>query len=91
MDLVGVGYRAAAKGKGLTLSLGFSHPIEIEEIPGISFKLDGQTKITVEGADRQVVGQVAANIRAKKPPEPYKGKGVKYSDEVIRRKEGKKA
>lgn len=91
LDLVGVGYRAAAKGKGLTLSLGFSHPIEIEEIPGISFKLDGQTKITVEGADRQVVGQVAANIRAKKPPEPYKGKGVKYSDEVIRRKEGKKA
>lgn len=91
LELVGVGYRAAAKGKGLTLSLGFSHPIEIEERAGISFKLEGQTKITVEGIDRQVVGQVAANIRAHKPPEPYKGKGVKYSDEIVRRKEGKKA
>lgn len=91
LDLVGVGYRAAAKGKGLTLALGFSHPIEIEEIPGITFKLEGQTKITIEGTDRQVVGQVAANIRSKKPPEPYKGKGVKYSDEIVRRKEGKKA
>lgn len=91
LELVGVGYRAAAKGKGLTLSLGFSHPIEVEEIPGITFKLEGQTKITVEGIDRQVVGQVAANIRSHKPPEPYKGKGVKYSDEVVRRKEGKKA
>lgn len=91
LDLVGVGYRAAAKGKGLTLALGFSHPIEIEEVPGITFKLEGQTKITIEGTDRQVVGQVAANIRSKKPPEPYKGKGVKYSDEIVRRKEGKKA
>ena len=91
LDLVGVGYRAAAKGKGLTLSLGFSHPVEIEAVDGITFKLEGQNKITVEGIDKATVGQVAANIRAHKPPEPYKGKGVKYSDEVVRRKEGKKA
>ena len=75
LELVGVGYRVQASGKGLTLALGYSHPVEIEP---------------VEGIDKQLVGQVAANIRAKRPPEPYKGKGVKYADEVIRRKEGKK-
>lgn len=91
LELIGVGYRVAAKGKGLTLSLGYSHPIEIDPIDGIDFKIEGNNKITVEGIEKEVVGQVAANIRAKRPPEPYKGKGVKYSDEVIRRKEGKKA
>ena len=90
LELVGVGYRVQASGKGLTLSLGYSHPVEIEAVDGITFKVEGNTKISVEGIDKQLVGQVAANIRAKRPPEPYKGKGVKYADEVIRRKEGKK-
>ena len=90
LELVGVGYRVQATGKGLTLSLGYSHPIEIAPIDGINFVVEGNNKITVEGIDKEVVGQVAANIRAKRPPEPYKGKGVKYADEVIRRKEGKK-
>jgi len=90
LELVGVGYRVQANGKGLTLALGYSHPVEIEAVDGITFKVEGNTKITVEGIDKQLVGQIAANIRAKRPPEPYKGKGVKYADEVIRRKEGKK-
>ena len=86
LELVGVGYRVQANGKGLTLALGYSHPVEIEAVDGITFKVEGNTKITVEGIDKQLVGQIAANIRAKRPPEPYKGKGVKYADEVIRRK-----
>ena len=90
LELVGVGYRVQAAGKGLTLSLGFSHPVEIEAVEGITFKVDGNTKISVEGINKELVGQIAANIRAKRPPEPYKGKGVKYADEQIRRKEGKK-
>lgn len=90
LELVGVGYRVQASGKGLTLALGYSHPVEIEPIEGINFVVEGNTKITVEGIDRQLVGQIAANIRAKRPPEPYKGKGVKYADEIIKRKEGKK-
>ena len=90
LELVGVGYRVQANGKGLTLALGYSHPVEIEAVDGITFKVEGNTKITVEGIDKQLVGQIAANIRAKRPPEPYKGKGVKYADEVTRRKEGKK-
>lgn len=90
LELVGVGYRVQSSGKGLTLSLGYSHPVEIKPIEGITFKVEGNTKISVEGIDKQLVGQVAANIRAKRPPEPYKGKGIKYADEVIRRKEGKK-
>ena len=90
LELVGVGYRVQANGKGLTLALGYSHPVEIEAVDGITFKVEGNTKITVEGIDKQLVGQIAANIRAKRTPEPYKGKGVKYADEVIRRKEGKK-
>lgn len=90
LELVGVGYRVQAAGNGLTLALGFSHPVEIAPIEGITFTLEGNTKITVSGIDRQLVGQVAAEIRVNRPPEPYKGKGVKYSDEVIRRKEGKK-
>ncbi len=91
LELIGVGYRVAAKGAGLSFSLGYSHPVEIDPIPGISFKVDGNNKLEIEGIDRQLVGQVAANIRAKRPPEPYKGKGIKYSDEIVRRKEGKKA
>lgn len=91
LNLVGVGYRAATKGKGLEISLGFSHPVIIDEIAGISFSVDKNTTIHVDGIEKDLVGQVAANIRAKRPPEPYKGKGVKYADEHIRRKEGKKA
>lgn len=90
LELVGVGYRAALNGKGITLSLGYSHPIEIAPVDGITFKIEGQNKVTVEGIEKEVVGQVAANIRGHRPPEPYKGKGVKYSNEIIRRKEGKK-
>ena len=90
LELIGVGYRVQAAGKGLTLSLGYSHPVEIEAVDGITFKVDGNTKITVEGINKELVGQIAANIRSKRPPEPYKGKGVKYADEKIRRKEGKK-
>ncbi|WP_022819640.1 50S ribosomal protein L6 [Fusobacterium russii] len=91
LNLVGVGYRAATKGKGLEISLGFSHPVIIDEIAGITFSVDKNTTIHVDGVEKDLVGQVAANIRAKRPPEPYKGKGVKYADEHIRRKEGKKA
>ena len=90
LELIGVGYRVQANGKGLTLALGYSHPVEIEAVEGITFKGEGNTKIAVEGIDKQLVGQIAANIRAKRPPEPYKGKGVKYAHETIRRKEGKK-
>ncbi len=90
LELIGVGYRVQANGKGLTLSLGYSHPVEISEVEGITFSVQGNNKITVEGIDKQLVGQIAANIRAKRPPEPYKGKGVKYAHETIRRKEGKK-
>lgn len=90
LELVGVGYRVQANGKGLMLALGYSHPVEIAPVEGITFVVEGNTKLVVEGIDRQLVGQIAANIRAKRPPEPYKGKGVKYADEVIRRKEGKK-
>ena len=91
LNLIGVGYRAAEKGKGLELSLGYSHPIIIDEIPGIKFTVEKNTTIHIEGIEKDVVGQVAADIRSKRAPEPYKGKGVKYSDEVIRRKEGKKS
>ena len=89
LELVGVGYRVQASGKGLTLALGYSHPVEIEPVEGITFKVEGNTKITVEGIDKQLVGQTAANIREKRPPEVYRGKGIKYDYEVIRRKEGK--
>ena len=91
LTLVGVGYRAAAKGKGLEISLGYSHPVIIDEIPGITFTVEKNTNIHIDGIEKELVGQVAANIRAKRPPEPYKGKGVKYADEHIRRKEGKKS
>ncbi len=91
LNLVGVGYRAAVKGKGLELALGYSHPVIIDEVPNITFAVEKNTTIIVEGIEKDVVGQVAAVIRAKRAPEPYKGKGVKYADEVIRRKEGKKS
>lgn len=90
LNLVGVGYRAAAKGQTLSLSLGFSHPVEFNVPDGITVETPTQTEILVKGTDKQKVGQVAADIRAYRPPEPYKGKGVRYSDEIIIRKEAKK-
>ncbi|MEJ2060959.1 MAG: 50S ribosomal protein L6 [Gammaproteobacteria bacterium] len=90
LELVGVGYRAQAQGKVLNLTLGFSHPVNFEVPEGITIETPSQTEIVVRGADKQVVGQVAAEIRAYRPPEPYKGKGVKYADEQIIRKEAKK-
>jgi large subunit ribosomal protein L6 len=88
--LQGVGYRAAAKGKVLSLTLGFSHPVEHELPDGITAETPTQTTIVISGSDKQKVGQVAAEIRAYRPPEPYKGKGVRYADEYVRRKEAKK-
>ncbi|MBO8165284.1 MAG: 50S ribosomal protein L6 [Brevibacillus sp.] len=90
LELVGVGYRAAKAGKGVTLSLGFSHPVEITPEEGIEIEVPNQTTLVIKGIDKERVGQVAAEIRSIRKPEPYKGKGIKYSDEVIRRKEGKK-
>ncbi|HBI6897536.1 TPA: 50S ribosomal protein L6 [Clostridium perfringens] len=89
LELNGVGYRAQLQGKKLVMNLGYSHPVEVEAVDGVDFKLDGTTKVIVEGIDKEKVGAVAANIRLWRKPEPYKGKGIKYSDEVIRRKEGK--
>ena len=91
LELVGVGYRAAVQGKDLNLSLGFSHPVVFTAPEGITITTPTQTEILVAGADKQQVGEVAAKIRGYRPPEPYKGKGVKYSDETISRKEAKKA
>lgn len=91
LELVGVGYRAAMQGKDLNLSLGFSHPVVFVAPEGITLSTPTQTEIVVQGADKQVVGEVAAKIRGFRPPEPYKGKGVKYAGEVIIRKEAKKA
>ncbi|MFM1654476.1 50S ribosomal protein L6 [Brevibacillus sp. B_LB10_24] len=90
LELVGVGYRAAKAGKGVTLSLGFSHPVEVVPEEGIEIEVPNQTTLVVKGINKERVGQVAAEIRAIRKPEPYKGKGIKYSDEVVRRKEGKK-
>ena len=89
LEINGVGYRAQKQGKKLILSLGYSHPVEMEDPEGIETVLDGQNKITVKGISKQKVGQFAAEIREKRKPEPYKGKGIKYADEVIRRKVGK--
>ncbi len=91
LELVGVGYRASMSGKDLNLSLGFSHPIVFPAPEGITIATPTQTEVLVQGADKQRVGEVAAKIRSFRPPEPYKGKGVKYSDETIIRKEAKKA
>lgn len=90
LTLVGVGYRAQSKGKILNLTLGFSHPVDYEVPDGVTCDTPSQTEIVVTGIDKQKVGQVAADIRAYRPPEPYKGKGVRYSDEVVVRKEAKK-
>ena len=90
MELVGVGYRAAAQGRNLKLSLGYSHEVNYTAPAGITITSPKQTEIVVEGIDEQVVGQVAANIREWRKPEPYKGKGIKYKGEFIFRKEGKK-
>ena len=89
LEVNGVGYRAAKQGKKLTLSLGYSHPVEMEDPEGVESTVEGQNKIIVKGIDKEKVGQYAAEIRDKRRPEPYKGKGIKYADEVIRRKVGK--
>lgn len=90
LQLVGVGYRAQAQGKTLNLSLGFSHPVNFPVPEGITIEAPSQTEVVVKGIDKQLVGQVAANIRRLRPPEPYKGKGVRYADEHIIRKDAKK-
>ena len=89
LDVNGVGYRVAKDGKKLVMNLGFSHQVIMEEIEGITIEVPGPNKIIIHGCDKQKVGQFAAEVREKRPPEPYKGKGIKYTDEVIRRKEGK--
>ena len=88
LEVNGVGYRAEKKGNQLVMRLGYSHEVIVDEIPGITIEVNGN-KITIRGIDKQVVGQFAAEVRGKRPPEPYKGKGIKYTDEVIRRKVGK--
>ena len=89
LDVNGVGYRAEKKGNQLVMRLGFSHEVIVDEIPGITIEVPAPNKIIIRGIDKQVVGQFAAEVRGKRPPEPYKGKGIKYVDEVIRRKVGK--
>ena len=89
LDVNGVGYRVAKEGKKLVMNLGYSHQVNMEEIDGIEIEVPNPNKIIIHGCDKQKVGQFAAEVREKRPPEPYKGKGIKYSDEVIRRKEGK--
>ena len=90
MEIVGVGYRGAMQGKVLSLSLGLSHPVDIEVPEGILVKMDGNTKFTISSADKQKLGEFAAMVRSKRPPEPFKGKGIRYANEFILRKEGKK-
>lgn len=92
LQMVGVGYRASMKGKSLEMEVGYSHPVVVDPHPGIQFEIEGKGKtaqIVVRGIDKQLVGQTAAEIRGVRPPEPYKGKGIRYADEVIRRKVGK--
>lgn len=89
LEMVGTGYRVAKKGVNLVLSIGFSHPVEIVPTPGITLDIEGNTVIVVSGISKHAVGQMAANIRRVRPPEPYKGKGIRYQDEVVRRKAGK--
>jgi large subunit ribosomal protein L6 len=90
LELVGVGYRAAMKGANLSLQLGFSHDVDIPAPAGVAFAVPKQTEIRISGVDKQAVGEIAAKIRRIRPPEPYKGKGVRYAGEKVRRKEGKK-
>ncbi|WP_018924657.1 50S ribosomal protein L6 [Salsuginibacillus kocurii] len=89
LELVGVGYRASKSGNKLVLNVGYSHPVEIEEQEGITIEVPSNTKVTVKGIDKELVGAVASNIRSMRTPEPYKGKGVRYEGEAVRRKEGK--
>ena len=89
LDVNGVGYRVAKEGTKLVMNLGFSHQVIVDEVPGITIEVPGPNKIIIHGCDKQQVGQFAAEVREKRPPEPYKGKGIKYTDEVIRRKVGK--
>ncbi|MEL7609592.1 MAG: 50S ribosomal protein L6 [Bacillota bacterium] len=89
LEIVGVGYRAQKQGDKLVLNVGYSHPVEFVEQDGIQFEVPAPSKIAVKGISKQLVGQIAANVRAVRPPEPYKGKGIKYATEVVRRKEGK--
>ena len=89
LDVNGVGYRVAKEGNKLVMNLGYSHQVTMEEVPGITIECPNPNKIVISGPDKQQVGQFAAEVREKRPPEPYKGKGIKYADEVIRRKEGK--
>ena len=89
LEINGVGYRASKEGNKLVMNLGYSHLVTVEEIDGITIEVPAQNKVVIHGIDKQKVGQVAANVRAKRPPEPYKGKGIKYANEVIRHKEGK--
>lgn len=91
LEMVGVGYRAALKDSGIELQVGFSHPVNIEAPDGITFEVSAPTRIAVSGIDKQLVGQIAADIRKVRPPEPYKGKGIRYEGEVVRRKAGKAA
>ena len=90
LEINGVGYRAAMQGNKLVLSLGFSHPVEMEVPAGLKVAVENNTSVTITGADKQLLGQFASEVRAKRPPEPFKGKGVKYADEYIVRKEGEK-
>ena len=89
LDVNGVGYRVAKQGTQLVMNLGYSHQVIVSEVPGITVEVPAPNKIIILGADKQMVGQFAAEVREKRPPEPYKGKGIKYSDEIVRRKEGK--
>jgi large subunit ribosomal protein L6 len=89
LEIQGVGYRAAVQGRNLNLAMGYSHPVNIEPPAGITFAVEGTTNVTVSGIDKEVVGNTAAKIRAVRPPEPYKGKGIRYAGEVVRRKVGK--
>ena len=89
LEVQGVGYRVAKQGTQLVMNLGYSHQVIVEEIDGIEIEVPAPDKITIKGIDKQVVGQFAANVRAKRPPEPYKGKGIRYANEVVRLKEGK--
>ncbi len=91
LKLVGTGYRVTQKGAGLSLAVGYSHPVDVAAMPGITLKVEGNDTIAIDGIDKQLVGQVAADIRAIRPPEPYKGKGVRYENEVVKTKPGKTA
>lgn len=91
LKLIGTGYRVNAKGAGLSMTLGFSHMVDVQPVAGVTFKVEGNDTIHIEGIDKQLVGQVAADIRGLRPPEPYLGKGIRYSDEVVKKKPGKAA